>query len=1055
MLLSIFILFSLHIIFFEKWGKFITDTQTQCCENLLKFFASKPSLLISGIILFSLGIIFAYDTLSLVLNKNFFKKVKVQGAEIEIFADSPDSYFDKYLNEVLYLFKNSEADIIAFEDIDRFDSHQIFERLHEVNFLINKHHKNNNIIRFIYLLRDDIFISKDRTKFFDFIIPTIPVIDGSNSINEILKLFNYNDSEDKFDFDFLQSLSLYIDDMRILKNIYNEFVIYNDKLNTIELDTNKLLGIITYKNLFPRDFSELQIGKGYIAAIFANKESLIQAEITTTNNKIQESQSRLDLAALEVAKDIEELEILRKEKIQKDYYGQQIINEEIDQRKEICGTVRENTIEKLRAAILELKEEVQKLHSKKLNEIITRENIESLFDATSTNETGEKITFDEIKHNEYAPLLKYLIRNGFIDETYPDYLTFFYANSLSIEDKTFLRCISDKKSKPFFYKVRDAKKILSRLTPRNFDQIETLNFDILCELLESSNYNEHLKRLILQLTNSKNYQFIITFFETNRQQPAFVKNINSLWPEFFSLMLKNESFKKNFIKDYTLLTIYNSTDEEIAKINNSNMLTDYISNNQSFSCMPEQPLERLIHVYKLIEVSFTFIEYQVSATDLFFAVYENSLYSINFENISLILNKIFEAPEREISMKNFSLIFKKKESPIYNYIVDNFSIYLEVLLNNDSSFHDDPLAYIFILNNDSISTEQKSRYIKNSNTKISNITDIINPNIWGELLSSNSIFATNENFWAYFSHTQQYDDSLIKFTNENFFEIKPLENSEDSLLNNLFIETITCNKLDNSRYSQILSQLNYIYESKPPKSIDEDKVDIAIDLELFKMTPDMLLAFREAYSSNILKFIITNFSGYVKIFPSIPFNIQEFSQILSSDLSNDQKLTILSLNSSPVSAFGDNYSEEIVDYILQHNLDESEILRILQSYADHNSSVKDTILKIALTKRNAITDGNIQLPIELYNDIFKSDHIENEIKIEFFKTLLPHIDRKTFNSYLKFLPLPEFKNILTTGSKRIEANAINEALLSILKEKGWIKEFSLDANDNSSYDVYS
>ena len=58
-------------------------------------------------------------------------------------------------------------------------------------FHIDRHRleKNNKSLKFFYLLKDDIFISKERTKFFDFIIPVIPVIDSSNSYDEFLKIF--------------------------------------------------------------------------------------------------------------------------------------------------------------------------------------------------------------------------------------------------------------------------------------------------------------------------------------------------------------------------------------------------------------------------------------------------------------------------------------------------------------------------------------------------------------------------------------------------------------------------------------------------------------------------------------------------------------------------------------------------------------------------------------------------------------------------------------------------------------------------------------------------
>ena len=37
---------------------------------------------------------------------------------------------------------------------------------------------------------------------------------------------------------------------------------------------------------------------------------------------------------------------------------------------------------------------------------------------------------EKIKGSEHFALVKYLIRNGYIDETYADYMTYFYENIL-------------------------------------------------------------------------------------------------------------------------------------------------------------------------------------------------------------------------------------------------------------------------------------------------------------------------------------------------------------------------------------------------------------------------------------------------------------------------------------------------------------------------------------------------------------------------------------------------------------------------------------------------
>ena len=51
---------------------------------------------------------------------------------------SPDSYFDKFLDEIVYYFGRESKDIVIFEDLDRFEDPGIFEALRELNLLINE-----------------------------------------------------------------------------------------------------------------------------------------------------------------------------------------------------------------------------------------------------------------------------------------------------------------------------------------------------------------------------------------------------------------------------------------------------------------------------------------------------------------------------------------------------------------------------------------------------------------------------------------------------------------------------------------------------------------------------------------------------------------------------------------------------------------------------------------------------------------------------------------------------------------------------------------------------
>lgn len=221
-----------------------------------------------------------------------FRSLKISLKNIDaniVDLNDNDNLFEKYINEIIYLFQSSNKKVLIIEDIDRFDDLSIFQQLRELNIKLNStvttdkfnffkkiflkifgpFFKKNDILTpkqtkwtFLYLVRDDIFSdATDRVKFFDLIIPVIPYVTASNSALKLKNLFQGVSIDNKL-FDILGT---YIYDYRLLKNTYNEFLVFQKNLG--DKDYNQLLALVAYKNVSPERFDALQNGQGDLKKI--------------------------------------------------------------------------------------------------------------------------------------------------------------------------------------------------------------------------------------------------------------------------------------------------------------------------------------------------------------------------------------------------------------------------------------------------------------------------------------------------------------------------------------------------------------------------------------------------------------------------------------------------------------------------------------------------------------------------------------------------------------------------------------------------------------------
>ena len=277
-------------------------------------------------------------------------KIDVGTAGITL-GENSDSYFDQYLDEIIYIFEKTGIRTVFFEDLDRFQDAQIFDSLRELNQILNndpklrhtestiqkisqrlhfspsaeeKNSQSSIPIQFVYAIHDAIssnqYVLADeqvsnkeslshsfsRAKFFDLIIPVMPFVSASNSYQIALEtLEDVLDANDPQMINLLELVADAIPDKRTWINIRNEFIVYREHLfvqspegrftSKLGLDESHLLAFIIYKNCYLDDSVKIHDGKSKLDYFYNNARELAKQKLSNLidqNHKLEDQISR-------------------------------------------------------------------------------------------------------------------------------------------------------------------------------------------------------------------------------------------------------------------------------------------------------------------------------------------------------------------------------------------------------------------------------------------------------------------------------------------------------------------------------------------------------------------------------------------------------------------------------------------------------------------------------------------------------------------------------------------------------------------------------------------
>jgi len=130
----------------------------------------------------------------------------------------------------------------------------------------------------------------NRTKFFDLVIPVVPFITHRSArdlMSDQMKVSELPVSRELIDL-----AAKHVADMRLIKNIHNEFVVFREKLLLAPgampgLKPDQLFAMILYKNVHLSDFELIRTGKSSLDALYHDSRSIVNDNMSVLDDRIR------------------------------------------------------------------------------------------------------------------------------------------------------------------------------------------------------------------------------------------------------------------------------------------------------------------------------------------------------------------------------------------------------------------------------------------------------------------------------------------------------------------------------------------------------------------------------------------------------------------------------------------------------------------------------------------------------------------------------------------------------------------------------------------------
>jgi len=860
------------------------------------------------------------------------KKVTSKG-ELEIGSHSKESVFNEHLDEIIYFFKSTNYAFVIIEDLDRFDKPEIFTNLRELNKLINENEgvrskRENKPIKFIYALRDDMFCDKERTKFFDFIIPVIPFINSSNSYDKLCDRLEKAKLHSDIDKAFLRDISLHINDFRHLNNTVNEYIVYVKNLNNEKIDKTKLFAMVLYKNFYPDDFEALHDSKGKVFAIIQEKQKKVNETKARLKSEIREINDSIEMAKQSVARNLEclhymymgyiyskvtqpirQIQIVNRQRrpnepssiedwkeiqssdniiavttngnpqnialsaIESKIHPSQTINEKIE---ELNRCNKDNTSE-LRNDLENTQEKLRTVNQNPLKNLLNYEDIAQLckkHEEENKNRDKKKISYD---------LLIYLIKKGYIDESYHIFTSYFHEGTMTQKDHDFLLAFQMDQDMTYDSPIDTPKEICERLknTPF-FETARSLNAHLYDYLLENEKTPNHHRWLQQSIENIKRdfkqcEDFLLDYYTTGKQREQLLNFLCNEWGEFGTSAVQSNSANQHM----AMILAYISDPARIEEQNKNGDLSNYLEE-FSHEVYDRELLFEKYDTLNGLNVKIKDLSQSSQLSGFLDYIIKNNCYKINAANLTFILS------EHESISKNgdptYTNIRNSKIEPFKTYIESNIIEYVEsVLLPLEDNSSERKNSVIALLNNENLDAPLKEKIITHYSFEYN--LENIPEEMWDFIVDERKVIISWNNVSQYYKYEENQERIIEWLNEEDVYESLSHIKAESNTEVIKFI--LGCDQISDEAFECLLSSQQWKV-SILKGELSHRKWIYLLNRKFTKLTDEVYK--KALIDPEVLEALIrNNYEDYSKNKTAYPLSNEIILLLLQSDLPEEHK----------------------------------------------------------------------------------------------------------------------------------------------------------------------